>query len=151
MLCGCGAICADAFSRPQVTDTKPKRPSWGLMSSSSEGVATAIAAWGHFVIMGDTEGSLNRWDTQTGRISTVQTTQVCQHTFLYPYGAVPQSSSQAVPTRSPMDGTQPAFLQCISTALSIKAYIGCSDRASRCSDQGGFFCVLSMTYHITRA
>ena len=61
----------------QVTDTKPKRPSWGLMSSSSEGVATAIAAWGHFVIMGDTEGSLNRWDTQTGRISTVQTTQVC--------------------------------------------------------------------------
>ena len=60
----------------QVTDTKPKRPSWGLMSSSSEGVATAIAAWGHFVIMGDTEGSLNRWDTQTGRISTVQTTQV---------------------------------------------------------------------------
>ena len=64
----------------QVTDTKPKRPSWGLMSSSSEGVATAIAAWGHFVIMGDTEGSLNRWDTQSGRISTVQTTQVpsCQ-------------------------------------------------------------------------
>ena len=60
----------------QVTDTKPKRPSWGLMSSSSEVVATAIAAWGHFVIMGDTEGSLNRWDTQTGRISTVQTTQV---------------------------------------------------------------------------
>ena len=70
----------DVTGRMQVTDTKPKRPSWGLMSSSSEGVATAIAAWGHFVIMGDTEGSLNRWDTQSGRISTVQTTQVpsCQ-------------------------------------------------------------------------
>ena len=54
------------------------------MSSSSEGVATAIAAWGHFVIMGDTEGSLNRWDTQTGRISTVQTTQVCQHVTCLP-------------------------------------------------------------------
>ena len=69
---------ADALDLLQVTDTKPKRPSWGLMSSSSEGVATAIAAWGHFVIMGDTEGSLNRWDTQTGRISTMQTTQVQQ-------------------------------------------------------------------------
>ena len=72
----CTLPSADAPDLLQVTDTKPKRPSWGLMSSSSEGVATAIAAWGHFVIMGDTEGSLNRWDTQTGRISTVQTTQV---------------------------------------------------------------------------
>lgn len=52
------------------------------MSSSSEGVATAIAAWGHLVIMGDTEGSLNRWDTQTGRMSTVQTTQVRRHTYI---------------------------------------------------------------------
>ena len=66
----------NARCAPQVTDTKPKRPTWGLMSSTSEGVATAIAAWGHLVIMGDTEGNLNRWDTQTGRISTVQTTQV---------------------------------------------------------------------------
>ncbi len=76
--CSCGNICfrCQSIVSLQVTDTKPKRPSWGLMSSSSEGVATAIAAWGHFVIMGDTEGSLNRWDTQTGRISTVQTTQV---------------------------------------------------------------------------
>ncbi|BDA45713.1 probable WD repeat-containing protein 11 at C-terminar half [Coccomyxa sp. Obi] len=70
-----GRVGVLAVKGRKVTDTKPKRPSWGLMSSSSEGVATAIAAWGHLVIMGDTEGSLNRWDTQTGRISAVQTTQ----------------------------------------------------------------------------
>jgi hypothetical protein len=71
----------------QVTDTKPKRPSWGLMSSTSEGVATAIAAWGHLVIMGDTEGNLNRWDTQTGRISTVSTTQASFPHFRLPSGS----------------------------------------------------------------
>lgn len=78
------AACDFHWPELQVTDTKPKRPSWGLMSSSSEGVATAIAAWGHLVIMGDTEGSLNRWDTQTGRISAVQTTQARPHIRAHP-------------------------------------------------------------------
>ncbi len=48
----------------QVSDTKPKRPQWGLLSSG-EVHTTTIAAWAHLVILGDADGNLNRWDTTT--------------------------------------------------------------------------------------
>lgn len=48
----------------QVTDCKPKRPNWGMLSSG-EVHSTTIAAWGHLVLLGDADGNLNKWDTTT--------------------------------------------------------------------------------------
>ncbi len=47
-----------------MTDCKPKRPNWGMLSSG-EVHSTTIAAWGHLVLMGDADGNLNKWDTTT--------------------------------------------------------------------------------------
>ncbi|KAK9845313.1 hypothetical protein WJX81_003317 [Elliptochloris bilobata] len=58
----------------KVSDAKPVRPAWGSLAAGAEGVATAIAAWGSLVVMGDADGNLNRWDTATGRMSTLATT-----------------------------------------------------------------------------
>jgi len=59
-----------------VTDAKPVRPSWGAVGAGAEGVATAIAAWGSLVVMGDADGNINRWDTATGRIVSLATPYV---------------------------------------------------------------------------
>ena len=48
----------------QVSDCKPKRPNWGMLSSG-EVHSTTIAAWGHLVLLGDADGNLNKWDTTT--------------------------------------------------------------------------------------
>ena len=48
----------------QVTDCKPKRPNWGMLSGG-EVHSTTIAAWGHLVLLGDADGNLNKWDTTT--------------------------------------------------------------------------------------
>ena len=55
---------AHSLTALQVSDTKPKRPQWGLLSSG-EVHTTTIAAWAHLVILGDADGNLNRWDTTT--------------------------------------------------------------------------------------
>ena len=47
-----------------MTDCKPKRPNWGMLSGG-EVHSTTIAAWGHLVLMGDADGNLNKWDTTT--------------------------------------------------------------------------------------
>ena len=60
----------------QVSDAKPVRPAWGSLAAGAEGVATAIAAWGSLVVLGDADGNLNRWDTATGRITTLATPYV---------------------------------------------------------------------------
>ena len=44
------------FLPAQVTDTKPKRPTAGVMDGGDV-MATAVAAWGSLVIFGDTEGA----------------------------------------------------------------------------------------------
>jgi hypothetical protein len=59
----------------QVSDTKPKRPQWPLMSGASEAITTAVAGWGHIVLLGDAEGNLSRWDTLSGKVSTIPSTQ----------------------------------------------------------------------------
>jgi len=64
------------WARAQVTDAKPVRPSWGAVGAGAEGVATAIAAWGSLVVMGDADGNINRWDTATGRIVSLATQYV---------------------------------------------------------------------------
>lgn len=48
----------------QVSDCKPKRPNWGMLSGG-EVHSTTIAAWGHIVLLGSAEGNLNKWDTTT--------------------------------------------------------------------------------------
>lgn len=60
----------------QVSDAKPVRPAWGSLAAGAEGVATAITAWGSLVVLGDADGNLNRWDTATGRITTLATPYV---------------------------------------------------------------------------
>lgn len=40
----------------QVTDTKPKRPSMGILDSGDV-IATAVASWANFVIFGDSNGA----------------------------------------------------------------------------------------------
>ena len=59
-----------------MSDAKPVRPAWGSLAAGAEGVATAIAAWGSLVVLGDADGNLNRWDTATGRITTLATPYV---------------------------------------------------------------------------
>ncbi|KAK9829709.1 hypothetical protein WJX72_007460 [[Myrmecia] bisecta] len=71
---GDGRVGVLAVKGRKVTDTKPKRPMWGLLAGA-ESVATAIASWGNLVILGDADGNLNRWDTATGRITTISTGQ----------------------------------------------------------------------------
>ena len=39
----------------QVTDTKPRRPTAGIMDGGDV-VSTAVAAWGSLVVFGDSEG-----------------------------------------------------------------------------------------------
>ena len=58
-----------------MTDTKPKRPVWGVLGGAPDSQATAIAAWGQLVILGNADGSLSSWDTTTGRTFTVTTNQ----------------------------------------------------------------------------
>lgn len=65
-----------------MSDAKPVRPHWGTLAAGAEGVATAIAAWGSLVVMGDADGNLNRWDTATGRMSTLATPYVRGHALL---------------------------------------------------------------------
>jgi len=38
-----------------------------------DAVATAIAAWGHTVVLGDSWGQLGVWDTLTGKTTTMPT------------------------------------------------------------------------------
>ena len=59
----------------QVSDTKPKRPMWGALSGGDL-VGTGIAAWGSLVILGDAEGNIHRWNTSTGKVTTISTHQV---------------------------------------------------------------------------
>eukprot|EP00873_Tetraselmis_striata_P044832 jgi/Tetstr1/465096/TSEL_009824.t1 len=56
----------------RIADTQPRRPSWGLLAGS-ECVGMALAAWGTNVLLGDAEGNLLRWDTSTGRSSSLAT------------------------------------------------------------------------------
>lgn len=60
----------------QVTDTKPKRPSWSGLPIGGDNAATAIAGLGYTVLIGDKEGNLHRWELATGRVSTAPTSQV---------------------------------------------------------------------------
>ena len=62
--CCCGTASLQAAgggegARPdgvlQVTDTKPKRPSVGILDSGDV-IATAVASWAHYVIFGDANG-----------------------------------------------------------------------------------------------
>lgn len=69
------SVCEGGRGR-QVSDTKPKRPQWPLMSGASEAITTAVASWGHLVLLGDAEGNLSRWDTTTGKVSTIPSSQV---------------------------------------------------------------------------
>ena len=75
----------------QVTDTLPKRPVWGMLGAAPDTVATAIAAWGHLVILGNEDGLLSRWDTRTGRTMSIATNQVQLSPF------VPASKSNEMP------------------------------------------------------
>ena len=60
-----------------MTDTKPKRPSWSGLPLGGDNVATAIAALGYTVVLGDKEGNLHRWELATGRVSSTPCGQVC--------------------------------------------------------------------------
>ena len=46
------------------------------MQKSTESATTAIAAWGTLVIIGDADGTISRWETTTGRVHSIATTQV---------------------------------------------------------------------------
>jgi len=65
----------------QVTDTKPKRPVWGL-GGAPDGATTAISAWGHLVMLGNEEGLLSRWDTVSGRTTSILTNQATFRSIL---------------------------------------------------------------------
>ncbi|KAK9867753.1 hypothetical protein WJX84_002654 [Apatococcus fuscideae] len=58
----------------KVSDTKPKRPMWGALSGGDI-IGTGIAAWGRLVVLGDAEGNIHRWDTSSGKVTTVATHQ----------------------------------------------------------------------------
>ena len=45
-----------------------------------DNVATAIAAMGYTVVLGDKEGNLHRWELATGRVSTIPVGQVASCT-----------------------------------------------------------------------
>eukprot|EP00884_Botryococcus_braunii_P018245 jgi/Botrbrau1/5103/Bobra.0128s0014.1 len=72
---GDGRVGVLAVKGRKVSDTKPKRPQWPLMSGASEAITTAVAGWGHIVLLGDADGNLSRWDTLTGKVSTISSTQ----------------------------------------------------------------------------
>ncbi|KAL3161421.1 hypothetical protein ABBQ32_010311 [Trebouxia sp. C0010 RCD-2024] len=71
---GNGSVGILAVKGRKVTDCKPKKPNWG-MRSSGEVHSTTIAAWGHLVLLGDADGNLNKWDTTTGRVTSIATGQ----------------------------------------------------------------------------
>ncbi len=56
---------------------------WGALSGGDI-IGTGIAAWGKLVILGDAEGNIHRWDTSTGRVTTIATHQVCIDTQCTP-------------------------------------------------------------------
>ncbi|KAA6419923.1 MAG: hypothetical protein FRX49_10113 [Trebouxia sp. A1-2] len=71
---GDGRVGVLAVKGRKVTDCKPKRPNWGMLSGG-EVHSTTIAAWGHLVLLGDADGNLNKWDTTTGRVTSIATGQ----------------------------------------------------------------------------
>ena len=78
--------CNFAGFQVQVTDTKPKRPSWSGLPIGGDNAATAVGALGYTVIIGDKEGNLHRWELATGRVHTTSTGQVwTSHTASAPH------------------------------------------------------------------
>ena len=59
----------------QVADAKPKRPFW-TSGVQPDSIVTAMAAWGHLMLLGNDDGLLSVWDTNTGRTVGVETNQV---------------------------------------------------------------------------
>ncbi|KAK9863395.1 hypothetical protein WJX84_011255 [Apatococcus fuscideae] len=71
---GDGRVGVLAVKGRKVSDTKPKRPMWGALSGGDL-IGTGIAAWGNLVVLGDAEGNIHRWDTSTGKVTTISTHQ----------------------------------------------------------------------------
>mmetsp|Transcript_7354 Transcript_7354/g.20760 ORF Transcript_7354/g.20760 Transcript_7354/m.20760 type:complete len:1627 (+) Transcript_7354:108-4988(+) len=95
---GDGRVGVLAVKGRKVGDTHPKRPTHGLLTSS-EYVAMALAAWGTNIVLGDAEGNIVRWDTSTGRSSsvssgqgTVRRVQVAPSGLVVPRAAPPSMS-----------------------------------------------------------
>ena len=61
------------FQGRRISDTQLKRPSQGLLSGAGDCVGMALAAWGTNIFLGDKEGNIVRWDTSTGRSSSLVT------------------------------------------------------------------------------
>lgn len=58
-----------------MTDTRPRRPS--NSPAPGDSVASAVAAVGRLLVLGDADGTLLAWDTATGTCSALATGGVC--------------------------------------------------------------------------
>lgn len=58
---------------PQVTDSKLRKPVWGVAAGGNNAVFISIASWGSTILLGDSGGTLMTWDIATGRTTTTAT------------------------------------------------------------------------------
>ena len=49
-----------------IRDARPRRPSWGLLGADAP--PAALAGWGATVVLGDADGGLHAWDTESGGV-----------------------------------------------------------------------------------
>ncbi|CAD7702710.1 unnamed protein product [Ostreobium quekettii] len=57
----------------QVTDSKLRKPIWGMATGANSAVFISTAGWGSTILLGDSSGVLMMWDIATGKTTTTPT------------------------------------------------------------------------------
>ena len=65
-----GALDVDGRSGAAAAAAAPRRPAWGLLGADAAPTALCCSGKPNLVLIGDADGGLHAWDTESGRVTT---------------------------------------------------------------------------------